>query len=87
MAFSDIKIYRSWPVINGYVQVPHNKPSDKTRVTVDSALSNVIGSNVAQLSIGSGRATGSKHGAQELFLLPPVAINEWYSSNPVDDVA
>lgn len=87
MALADIKIYRTWPVINGYVQVPHNKPADKTRVTVDEALSLVAGSEASQLSLGSGKATGSKHGQQEFLRLPPVAADSWYSTNPVDDVA
>jgi len=87
MALSDITIYRSYPVINGYVQVPHNKPKDKTRVSLDSALTNINGSNVVSLSLGSGRQTGSKFGAQEIFLLPGVAADSWYTTNPVDEVS
>ena len=84
MALSDIQIYRSWPIINGFVQVPPNKPSDKTRVTAADALSSINGSEIARL--GSGRATGSKHGRQEFLLLPPVNADDWYATNPVDDV-
>jgi len=87
MALTDIRIYRSWPVINGFVQVPHNKPADKTRVTVDEALSLIPGSEAAQLSLGSGRATGSKHGQQEFLRLPPVNADGWYTTNPVESVA
>jgi len=69
------------------VQVPHNKPKDKTRVSLDSALTNINGSNVVSLSLGSGRQTGSKFGAQEIFLLPGVAADSWYTTNPVDEVS
>lgn len=87
MSFSEIFIHRAWPVVNGYVQVPNNKPSDKTRVTVDEALSLIDGSSAVQLSHGSGKATGSKHGQQEFLRLPAVAADSWYDTNPVDDVS
>lgn len=87
MAFSEIMIYRTWPIINGYVQVPNNKPSDKTRVTVDEALASIPGSDIGRLSLGSGKPTGSKCGQQEFLLLPPVAADGWYESNPIDAVA
>lgn len=86
MSFSEILIYRQLPIVNGYVQVPPNKPSDKCRVTVDEALSSIVDSNTVNLSIGSGKNTGSKHGSQEIFLLPPVAADSWYDTNPIDNL-
>jgi len=87
MSFEDIRLYRQWPIINGYVQVPHNLPRDKTRVTVNEALSLISGSITTMLSLGSGVATGSKHGQQEFLVLPAVLPNGWYTTNPVEDVS
>lgn len=84
-SFSTIQIYRSWPVINNYVQVPTNKNSPKTRITVDQALLSVLGSEVVELSLGSGKSTGSKFGTQEFLRLPPVNADSHYTTDPVDD--
>ncbi len=85
MSFEDIKIYRSWPIINGYVQVPHNKETDKTRVTVDEALASITGSQEVYFS-PLGRNTGRGFGSQSFLELPEEAIGEGYDTNPVDQV-
>lgn len=69
MSFESIRIYHDWPVINGFAQVPSNLPKDKTRVSVAEALTYADGEEV-YLSLGSGRNTGSKFGAQSFIRLP-----------------
>lgn len=75
-SFQTIQIYRSLPIINGFVQVPPNNPSDKTRVTTDEALSLITDSQVSHLSSG-----------QQILLLPPVNADSWYQSNPIDSIS
>jgi hypothetical protein len=80
MSMADIKIYRSWPIVAGYVQTPNQTDKDKTK-TLASSLSSSLG-EVVRLSLGSGKPRGSKCGQQEFFRLNGVAPNEWYASNP-----
>jgi len=87
MSMSEILIYRSLPIVNGYVMIPPVLPEDKIRVSTVDALSLVVGSEVANLSIGSGEYTGSKFGAQSFLRLPGVAADSWYSSNPIDPIS
>lgn len=87
MSFQSIKIHRDLPVINDFVQIPHNKETDKTRVTPTEALGLIAGSSQERLSLGSGRPRGSKAGQQEWIRLPGLSPDEWYDTNPVDDVA
>ena len=86
---SDIKIYRTLSVINGFVQIPPSQDSDKTRVTVaqaDSILGNAsipgwgaVGDwGLHRLTMGSGNDTGSHFGCQQFFVLPPVTAGTWY---------
>lgn len=93
MALSDIKIYRAYPVIAGYVQMPLNRglvKSGKSGVqlyaTVAEVTSAIPGSDSQVLSLGSGRNTGWKAGAQEFVMLPPVSADGWYSFDPADVV-
>lgn len=87
MSLQDITIHRDFPIIDGFVQVPPNKETDKTRVTEAEALSLISGSETTRLSLGSGRSQGSKYGQQEFIRLPGLRPNEWYATDPVDDVA
>lgn len=78
MTYNEIKIIRTWPIINGYVQIPNNLPSDKTRLKANNLVGAVPSGMIVQYS------KGSKQGAQSFFTLQPLAPNEWYSINPVD---
>lgn len=86
MSFSDIKIYRDLPVINGYVQIPPNTESNKTRVTRDSAASLITNASIIRLTNGSGQHNG-KYGQQELVRLPGIAPNEWYTTDPITELS
>ena len=92
MAMSSIKIYRQYPIINGMVQFPLNRKlikegeSGLQRPTVAEAESNIAGSSSVSLTTGSGPNTGSKFGSQEIFRLPPVAADSWYSEDPADTI-
>lgn len=87
MSFETITIHRDFPIINGFVQVPPNKETDKTRVTTDEALTSISGSEVTRLSLGSGRPRGSKSGQQEFLRLPGLLPNASHAVDPVDAVA
>lgn len=87
MSFETITIFRDMPIINGYVQVPYNKETDKTRVTSDEATSAIAGSVINRLSCGTGKQTGSKTGVQEFFRLPGLAPNDSYIIDPVTVLA
>jgi hypothetical protein len=83
MPMSDIKIYRQLPIINGFIQVPPNKESDKTRVsdiepTDSSGALFISGATVKRF--GYADNTGSKHGRQKFYELPGVAADSWYAS-------
>ena len=86
MSFETIRIERSLPVINGFVQIYSGANSDKTKYSVSTALTYIVGSEEARLSLGSGNNTGSKFGVQRLLKLPAVLANENYSTNPLDDL-
>jgi len=75
---ANIYIYRDFPIINGFVQVPPNRegklayPSnttvtkdDKARVTTAEAQSVLTGESLKRFESGSGNFVGFKHGAQE----------------------
>jgi hypothetical protein len=81
---STILIHRDLQVIDGFVQVPPNKETDKNRVTVVEALSAIAGSEQVYLSQGSGNNRGWKAGAQSTFRLPGLVPGTSYSSDPVD---
>lgn len=87
MSLQDITIYRDFQIIDGFVQVPPNKETDKTRVTETEALALISGSTVNRLSMGSGRSRGSGYGQQEWLRLPGITPGDWYTTDPVDDVA
>lgn len=91
MARRDISIHRDLPVINGFVQVPNNAETDKTRVTTAEALAAISGSATTRLSMGSGTQTGWKAGQQEWVRLPGLTPGESYTTelgaDPVDTLA
>ncbi len=92
-----IMIYRDFQIINDYVQIPPNNETDKNRVDVDTAVILMSQTTMGdpalfgiqalhgeiQLSLGSGPCTGSKHGAQRTFRLPPVIVGQKYTTDPV----
>jgi len=86
MSFETITIYRDLPIKNGYVQVPPNRPTDKTRVTSNNSTNLVTNSQIIRLSLGSGKCTGSHFGQQEFLRLPGINPNTWYSTDPVDQL-
>lgn len=80
MSISDIRIYRDFNIVNDFVQIPSNREVDKTRIVTYRAVSTIEGSQVISLSIGSGKNTGSKFGAQRILRLPPLRPGETYLS-------
>ncbi len=83
MSFEDIKILRSFPVIDDFVQIAPNTEIEKTKVTLEAALALIPGSKVIRLSLGSGRRWGLKSGQDELFQLPAILPNTWYTSDHI----
>jgi hypothetical protein len=86
MSFEDLRIHRDLPIKNGFVQTPPNEPLDNIRTDGDSATGIVAGSEVVRLSLGSGKPTGSKHGQQEFLRLPGIRPDEWYATDPVENL-
>ncbi len=93
MAMSEIKIYRSYPVINGFVQLPLNRTLVKSGLsgvqlykTVDDVLTAIANTEEKELSLGSGRNTGAGFGVQSFVELPGVAADAWYASDPSDTI-
>lgn len=96
MSFEDILIHRDLPILNKYVQLPPNAEADKTAL-LDTDAEALLTANFPQnqgltiqsLSLGSGRQTGAKHGAQSFLRLPGIRPDEWYenlSGTPSDPV-
>ncbi len=83
MSMNSILIYRDLPIINGYIQLPPCRETEKTKRTMEDASATLTGESIVRLSLGSGRQTGSKFGQQEFLRLPPITPNTWYSSDPV----
>lgn len=93
MSMSDIKIYRAYPIINGFVQLPLNRSLVKSGQsgvqlykTADDVLTAITDAQEVNLLLGSGRNTGAKFGAQSYIELAGVAADSWYSSDPADTV-
>lgn len=86
MSMSEIQIFRDLPIIAGYVQVPPNRDQEKTKTTDEVALDAIAGSAIVRLSLGSGKQTGSKFGAQEFLRLPAITPQTWYTSDPVAEI-
>jgi len=68
MSAESISIVRQFPVINGFVQLPPNRESDRAKYPISGVLSDVLGvgidgSSEAFLS-PVGANTGSKFGGQ-----------------------
>lgn len=77
---SNIMIYRDYPIINGYIQIPPNKEIDKSRVDAWVAFDTIIGSDIVGLSLGSGPNAGSKFGGQRFLRLLPLRTDETHLS-------
>lgn len=93
MAMSEIKIYRSYPVINGFVQLPLNRSLVKSGLSgvqlyksVGDVLAAITDTQEVELSVGSGRPTGASFGVQSFVELPGVAADAWYASDPADTI-
>lgn len=91
MSFETIRVYRDLPVINNYVALPPNQESDKNTFYCGAdcgANMEVVvpGSEIVKLGGGTGNETGSKHGAQRFVRLPGITPNEWYATDPVQDM-
>ena len=76
MSFETIYILRHYPIKNGFVQVPPVLENSKTTLSEDDALNVFTGSTVSNLTLGSGKPTGSKFGAQRFLTLAPVLAND-----------
>jgi hypothetical protein len=83
MSFEDITIHRDLPIKSKYVQIPPNLPLNNIHIDDETAESSLNGSEIVELSLGSGRSTGSKYGRQRFLRLPGIRPNEWYTSDPV----
>lgn len=65
MSLETITVARQLPIINSYVQLPNNNPSDKTSVPVDGFI-RATGGVVKCLSQSGGKGrNGGRHGTQE----------------------
>ena len=69
MSFEDIRIHRDYAIINGFVQIPPNKPLDKISTLENSIEATALG-ETTRLSLGSGKDTGSKFGSQAFVRAP-----------------
>lgn len=50
-----INIFRQYPVVNGFIQVPPNKESEKTKYIVGNQLENPTGSSIVFSSLDSNQ--------------------------------
>lgn len=64
MSFETISIYRDYPVINGFVQIPPNEEPDKNSTTLEEALQIYADSSIMRLTGRSGDDVGMKFGQQ-----------------------
>lgn len=87
MSLSTITIYRDYAIIDGFVQVPPNKETDKSRVTVAEALAAIDGSAQVHLTGASGANRGGRAGAQSLLRLPGLIPGAAHATDPVDTLA
>lgn len=84
MSLETISIYRDFPVINGYVQVPPCLEKNKTKIKVETAQAAIAGSVITFLSQGSGRQTGAGFGQQQFLRLPANAAGTCCPTNTSD---
>jgi hypothetical protein len=50
-----INIFRQYPVVNGFIQVPPNRESERTKYIVGNQLENPVGSSIAFDSLDSNQ--------------------------------
>jgi len=86
MSFETITIYRDFPIKNGYVQIPPNKPLDNNRIDIDTAISLATNAEIVRLSLGSGQPSGSKFGQQQFLRLDGINPSSWYTTDPVEEL-
>lgn len=82
MSFEDITIYRDMPIIDDRVVKAPNNAIDFIP-TASITNTDVV---ITRLSLGSGKQTGSKFGAQEFVRLVGIAPDEWYATDPLTGV-
>lgn len=79
MSFEDITIYRDMPIIDDRVV---KAPNNAVDFIATGSITNAD-AVITRLSLGSGKQTGSKFGAQEFVRLIGVAPDEWYATDPL----
>jgi hypothetical protein len=84
MSFEDIQIHRDLPIINGFVQIPPNHESDKTKVDPDTVTG--LSTEIVHLSLGSGEDRGRGYGRQRFLRLQGIRPDQWYASSPLPTI-
>ena len=76
MSFETIQVYRDFPIINGFVQVPPNHEAEKTSHTPTeflAAITTGVQTRLSQPSTNLG--TGRGFGSQEFIRVPGQTFN------------
>jgi len=63
-----ITIYRDFPIIDSFVQLPPNREQDKNRYTIANVLSGIDGSFIHKL--GPTSRTSGRYGSQDMIRVP-----------------
>lgn len=84
MSFEDIQIHRDLQIVNRYVQLPPNTEDKKTLLRDNDV--ELAGSTTIRLTGASGPQTGSRHGQHESLRLPGISPDEWYTTDPVEEL-
>lgn len=76
MSFNTITITRSYPIVNGFVQLPNNLEMNKSAISVEAALLSDPSLSLVRMTAQSGgaRLAGGKHGLQEWLNLLPETV-------------
>jgi len=76
MSFETIYIQRHYPIKNGYVQFPPALEKNRTAISEDDAMVLYPTATVSTLTLGSGKPTGSKFGAQRFLSMALELANQ-----------
>jgi len=79
MSYETILIHRDIPIIDRRIAKPNNNPVEY--VAIDTVTPTLV-----NLSLGSGRQTGSAFGAQEFVRLDGIRPDEWYAADPLASI-
>lgn len=77
MSNETISIYRQFPVIDGFVQLPDNLPGRGHTIAVLDFLDANPGATLSRMSNGVG-PEGGKNGAQQFVSMPGILPSEKY---------